>query len=301
MQTIDMPQSASMYRYLEKKAMQLEVARKAFIRIRDVRHVELVNRTEAARKAGVADGLLMAEIMAYQGRYQEAARLFINNGAVDKAMEMFSDLRQFDEAKKWAEEFSRTKGDTVQAEWSEEVKNYDAAAEMYIKAKKFDRAIAILAKHGWWEKLIEVVRVLDRGDAKNLNTCATHFRKAGQYQMAKETLLKLDDTRALISLYVDESKWDDAFLLLNAHPGQTSHHQPHSSDLTPQGSHRRPHSSDLTPQGSHRRPHTAGLTPQDLTPQASLLRVHTAAAPQAVGPGVMPLAWASADLSHTYP
>ncbi|KAJ9521796.1 hypothetical protein QJQ45_024656 [Haematococcus lacustris] len=253
MQTIDMPQSASMYRYLEKKdynlayktgclgiteadwrnlaleallAMQLEVARKAFIRIRDVRHVELVNRTEAARKAGVADGLLMAEIMAYQGRYQEAARLFINNGAVDKAMEMFSDLRQFDEAKKWAEEFSRTKGDTVQvqelinkqAEWSEEVKNYDAAAEMYIKAKKFDRAIAILAKHGWWEKLIEVVRVLDRGDAKNLNTCATHFRKAGQYQMAKETLLKLDDTRALISLYVDESKWDDAFLLLNAHP-----------------------------------------------------------------------------------
>eukprot|EP00983_Pelagomonas_calceolata_P101825 1158743-Pelagomonas_calceolata.AAC.21 len=29
-------------------------------------------------------------------------------------MEMFSDLRQFDEAKKWAEEYSRTKGDTAQ-------------------------------------------------------------------------------------------------------------------------------------------------------------------------------------------
>lgn len=43
--------------------------------------------------------------------------------------------------------------------------------------------------------------------------------QAGQYQYAKETLLKLDDTRALISLYVEESKWDDAFLLLNAHPG----------------------------------------------------------------------------------
>lgn len=27
---------------------------------------------------------------------------------------MFSDLRQFDEAKKWAEEYSRTKGDTKQ-------------------------------------------------------------------------------------------------------------------------------------------------------------------------------------------
>jgi hypothetical protein len=42
--------------------MQLEVARRAFIRIRDVRYVELVNRTEAGRKAGVAEGLLMAEI-----------------------------------------------------------------------------------------------------------------------------------------------------------------------------------------------------------------------------------------------
>ncbi len=27
---------------------------------------------------------------------------------------MFSDLRQFDEAKKWAEEYSRTRGDTAQ-------------------------------------------------------------------------------------------------------------------------------------------------------------------------------------------
>ena len=32
------------------QAMNLEVARKAFIRIRDVRYVELVNRTEAGKK-----------------------------------------------------------------------------------------------------------------------------------------------------------------------------------------------------------------------------------------------------------
>jgi hypothetical protein len=38
-------------------------------------------------------------------------------GAFEKAMEMFGDLRQFDEAKKWAEEYSRTKGDTAQVEW----------------------------------------------------------------------------------------------------------------------------------------------------------------------------------------
>mmetsp|Transcript_5353 Transcript_5353/g.11710 ORF Transcript_5353/g.11710 Transcript_5353/m.11710 type:complete len:1236 (+) Transcript_5353:188-3895(+) len=253
MQTIDVPQSASMYRYLERKdyenaykvgclgvtesdwrnlalealqAMQLDVARKAFIRIRDVRYVELVNRTELGKKQGLPESLLMAEIMAYQNRYQEAARLYTQAGAVDKAMEMFSDLRQFDEAKKWAEEYARTRGDNAQvqelinkqAEWSEEVKNYDAAAEMYIKAKKYDRAIAILARHAWWDKLIQVVRAVDKSDSRCLSMCATHFRRAGQYQYAKETLLKLDDTKALISLYVEESKWDDAFLLLHAHP-----------------------------------------------------------------------------------
>lgn len=59
---------------------------------------------------------------------------------------MFTSLRQFDEAKKWAEEYARLVGkpgvDGVasvadlmgrQAEWSEETANYDAAAEMYIK------------------------------------------------------------------------------------------------------------------------------------------------------------------------
>lgn len=56
--------------------MNLDVARKSFIRIRDVRYVELVNRTELCRKQGVSEALLMAEIMAYQGKYQEAARLY---------------------------------------------------------------------------------------------------------------------------------------------------------------------------------------------------------------------------------
>ena len=42
------------------------------------------------------------------------ARPLAYAGAMQRAMEMFSDLRQFDEAKKWAEEYSRTRGDTAQ-------------------------------------------------------------------------------------------------------------------------------------------------------------------------------------------
>lgn len=76
----------------------------------------------------------------------------------------------------------------------------------FLQAKKYDRAIAILAKHGWWDKLIEVVRAVDKGDTKNLAACAGHFRKAGQFAYAKEALIKQDDMRGLIQLLVDEQK-----------------------------------------------------------------------------------------------
>jgi intraflagellar transport protein 122 len=86
------------------------------------------------------------------------------------------------------------------------------------QAKKYDRAIAILAKHQWWDKLIGVVRQLDKTDARCLGMCAGHFRRAPHFAYAKETLLKMDDTKGLITLYVEAEKWDDAFLLLHAHP-----------------------------------------------------------------------------------
>jgi intraflagellar transport protein 122 len=78
MQAIDVPQSASLYRYLEKKdyvnayaiaclgvtdgdwrllalealqGMKLDIARKAFIRIRDLRFLDLINAMEQAKKS----------------------------------------------------------------------------------------------------------------------------------------------------------------------------------------------------------------------------------------------------------
>jgi hypothetical protein len=45
-----------------------------------------------------------------QGKYQEAAKEYAKAGKVEVAMEMFSDLRQFDEAKTWAEQYARARG-----------------------------------------------------------------------------------------------------------------------------------------------------------------------------------------------
>ena len=106
MQAIDVPQSASLYRYLEKKdfqnayqiaclgvtdsdwrflaiealqGMKLDIARKSFIRIRDLRFIELINQIEQAKRtSNYNEQLWLGEILAYQGssKCQEAAKIF---------------------------------------------------------------------------------------------------------------------------------------------------------------------------------------------------------------------------------
>uniref|UniRef100_A0A061R9P9 Intraflagellar transport protein 122 n=1 Tax=Tetraselmis sp. GSL018 TaxID=582737 RepID=A0A061R9P9_9CHLO len=253
MQTIDVPQGASLYRYVEKKNfdqayktaclgvtegdwrllamealqnMSLDIARKAFIRVRDMRYIDLLNAIEVGQKEGQNQNIFKAQIAAYQGKYEEAAKLYAKAGAIEKAMEMFGDLKQFEAAKRWAEEYAKEKGDSTQvedlinrqAEWSEEVNDFEAAADMYIKAKKFDRAIAIIGRHGWYAKLAEIVTMLQATDTKALQMCAQIFRKGGQHELAKEVYIKLQDHRSLIQLHVEHGRWDDAFLLLKTHP-----------------------------------------------------------------------------------
>eukprot|EP00735_Rhodelphis_limneticus_P013896 TRINITY_DN7858_c0_g1::TRINITY_DN7858_c0_g1_i1::g.23657::m.23657 TRINITY_DN7858_c0_g1::TRINITY_DN7858_c0_g1_i1::g.23657 ORF type:complete len:1206 (-),score=375.70,sp/A8WGF4/IF122_XENTR/55.15/0.0,WD40/PF00400.27/1e+02,WD40/PF00400.27/1.8e-10,WD40/PF00400.27/5.9e+02,WD40/PF00400.27/14,WD40/PF00400.27/0.33,WD40/PF00400.27/13,WD40/PF00400.27/0.039,WD40/PF00400.27/1.9e+02,Coatomer_WDAD/PF04053.9/43,Coatomer_WDAD/PF04053.9/56,Coatomer_WDAD/PF04053.9/70,Coatomer_WDAD/PF04053.9/0.32,Coatomer_WDAD/PF040 len=249
MQTIDVPQSASLYRYIEKKdwdnaykvaclgvtesdwkllamealaSMSLEIARKAFIRVRDMRYIELLNNIELARKMpGHDDSLFVGEVLAYQGKYQEAAKMFAKANKADKAIEMFTDLRQWDDAKRWA---SQNEGISVkdlirqQADWSSEVNDLKGAAEMYIAAGEYVKAIQILGDKASIEELIELVRTLNKMDTQALGLCAHYLRKAGNHQYARETYLKMNDMKALMELHVEFQKWDEAFGLLRAHP-----------------------------------------------------------------------------------
>jgi len=48
------------------QALQLEVASKAFGRIKDTRYLRLLHQVEQARKAGQPSAILMADVLAYQ-------------------------------------------------------------------------------------------------------------------------------------------------------------------------------------------------------------------------------------------
>jgi intraflagellar transport protein 122 len=263
MQTIDVPQSASMHRYLERndyesalrvaclgvtesdwrdlanealQGLALPIARKAFIRVRDMRFIELLNRIELTRRQQgsggkpVDDSAFLADILAYQGHYDEASRLYLRSGQRRKAVEMYLDLRDWEKAKEIVESApAGDNGDDAQffnlpellkrqAQWLLEVNDARAAQEMFWAAKDYSTAIQIIGEHQWLDVLIEKCRSLNKSERKALSQAAAIFRDAGNHQYAKEVYLKLDDAKALMKLHVELQKWDEAFALVSQNP-----------------------------------------------------------------------------------
>ncbi|RLN56691.1 hypothetical protein BBJ29_006329 [Phytophthora kernoviae] len=267
-QTIDVPQSAPLYRYLEQndftqaygvsclgvtaadwrllawealKNMRFSVARKAFIRVRDVRYIELVNALEQTWRQQLPQGgsnnnedeeiggdgakkvraLLQAEIMAHQGKFPLAAKLFADCGEPARAIKMFADLRMWDEAKRFAT--ARQAGDVqqlvlAQARWAEDVQDWRAAAEMYAASGNFIRAGEILGEHGWLDELLELTRKPEAvSNSKLLTLAASFFLKGGQFANARDMYLKLGDLDALLQMHIRLQEWEEAVRLADKH------------------------------------------------------------------------------------
>lgn len=66
------------------QAMDVDVARAAYVRLRDVRSVELVNRVAAGLAAGTPQNQLLADVAAWQGNFDQAAKLCVSEGQLDK-------------------------------------------------------------------------------------------------------------------------------------------------------------------------------------------------------------------------
>lgn len=249
MSAVEVPQSAPMYQYLERKmfkeayqiaclgvtdtdwkelamealeGLEFETAKKAFTRVRDLRYLELISSIEERKKRGENNNdLFLADVYAYQGKFHEAAKLYRRSGHENLALDMYSDLRMFDYAKDFLS--SGDPKDTKmliikQADWAKNINEPKAAVEMYITAGEHMKAIEISGEQGWVDALIDIARKLDKAEREPLRKCAYYFKKLLNHGYAAETYMKIGDLKALIQLHVDTQQWDEAFALCDKHP-----------------------------------------------------------------------------------
>ncbi|XP_054992068.1 intraflagellar transport protein 122 homolog isoform X2 [Sorex araneus] len=249
MSAVEVPQSAPMYQYLDRKmfkeayqiaclgvtdtdwrelamealeGLEFETAKKAFTRVQDLRYLELISSIEERKKRGETNNdLFLADVFSYQGKFHEAAKLYKKSGHESLALDMYSDLRMFEYAKDFL-----GSGDpketkmliTKQADWARNINEPKAAVEMYMSAGEHTKAIEISGDHGWVDMLIDIARKLDKAEREPLLLCAQYFRKLDNPGYAAETYLKIGDLKSLIQLHVDTQRWDEAFALGEKHP-----------------------------------------------------------------------------------
>ena len=176
------------------RALQLGVSRAAFLRAHplDMRYIELINHFEALQRAaagGAGAGAagasssygakeasapaLLAEVLAYGGDYAQAAKAHLEAGTVERALEMFTDLKLWGEARRFAESVGSGRLDVSslllkQAQWCEDNGDVAAAGSIYVGLGQASRAVALLGERGLWAALMELVRSLPSAPPSSL-------------------------------------------------------------------------------------------------------------------------------------
>lgn len=250
MTSVEVPQSSSMHQYLNTgrfedaykvaclgvtdsdwkalglaalQGLNLSIAKNCFIRVHDVRYLELVNSIIELKKRPeyVEDEVLQAKVFAHQGQFAKAAELYEKTGNRKLAMEMYSDLRQFEKAKLFMDDGDRDGARLLmqkQTDWSKSAKDPAVMIDIYLHAGEVQQAVDLMGKHSMHQRLIDKARELSAGDLVTLSSIAGWLSKLGQVMLATEVYKKIGDEQGLAKLFIMHAKWPDAFALAEANP-----------------------------------------------------------------------------------
>ncbi|XP_018007047.1 intraflagellar transport protein 122 homolog [Hyalella azteca] len=249
MSTVEVPQSAPMYQYLDKNMCKeaysiaclgvtdgdwralgraalhdhnYDIAKKCFTRTKDMRSLQLLQIIEERGQQGSGDPTLAeADILAHEGRFSEAAKLYRKAGQDSAAMNMYTDLRMFDLAQEYlGADGTMDKQQLIKkkADWARNINEPRAAAEMYLSAGETAKAVEIMAENGWVEMLVDVGRKADKADHQTLSLCAQHLRQLKARTYAIELYRKMGELQCVVELFVEDEDWEEAFAWAEKHP-----------------------------------------------------------------------------------
>ena len=210
----------------------------------------MINKFEKDQKkiGPINETTLQAEVAAYQKKFTDAANIYLKAGYGEKAVELLTELKKWDEAKTFAKKAETTKANKKeeiplksndfidnmplkqaghteellkkQAQWTfETTGDWKAAANLYLSCKEYKKAIEIFGQRNDMESLVDICRMLDKSENhENIQLCAQYFRKNGNHGYAMEAYLKLGDIKSLMTLHIEFCNWEKAFMLASQNP-----------------------------------------------------------------------------------
>ncbi|XP_068632692.1 intraflagellar transport protein 122 homolog [Battus philenor] len=246
MQTINVPLSHAVHQYVQKKMfndayaaaclgvtaldwerlglaafdeLSFEVARKALQRSENITYLTLIDQLQERFDAGEKRDVILGDVLAYRGKYTEAANAFQAAARDDRALNLYLDLRMFSKAQELVSE-----GEGLaalarrRAEWARHVSEPRAAAEMYLAVGDVRRAALLMAENGRRDMLIELARKLDKGSSESLRHVAEALISAGEPAAAADVYQRLGDYSKVAQLAVAAGEWSRAFAFAREHP-----------------------------------------------------------------------------------
>lgn len=132
---------------------------------------------------------------------------------LDKAINIYTSLKKFNEANELIRKHGKNKGDgslldpiilIKQAEYERDSGNWKEAADLYVQANKHKEAIEIYGKRNNLDSIMDICKNLDKNrHTAEIELCAKYFKQAGHHTFAKQAYLRLGDLKGLMSLHVE--------------------------------------------------------------------------------------------------
>lgn len=256
MTTTEVSQSAPMKQYLEQRmyydaykvaclgvsqndwqtlalealeGMNFEIAKKSFARVHNIQFLELIRQMEIKHKDSQGEeGMdsFFGDILANEGKFLDAAKVYCKSNLNNKAVEMYTDLCQFELAKQFMNEPDKMEQKSVvvrelkvkEADWARTKNDPSKACDMYLSAGEYMKAVTLMADNSWTQKLLEFGTSVSKIHKEPLSLCAYHLKRLGEYNFAADIYEKLEDYFSLVALYTETHQWEKGFDLVEGKP-----------------------------------------------------------------------------------
>ena len=209
----------------------LFVADKSFHHLRDKKFIELTKREIRKSSFGTINSLqnleyrelISAQIATLEGRFQDAGKIYVKCGQSENAINMFIKTKRFDEARALVK--GRNSPDMIEvnwkeAVWQEEMKNWRAAADIFMTCKDMSKAVNIVGNtkgEGWVGYMTNILHRIPKTNIKALESCCGYLMNQGVDDHIKEIYRKVGDYSKLIEMLVKDKDWLEVGKLCDSH------------------------------------------------------------------------------------